>query len=129
MCTCIEGYLKIEGWGNRSHVWNSMKKTWKDNQKVEKNSWIINQVLTLGLEHDKIWTRWVSNIMLKNMLERECWCRCSKMEFWNQIICYSMNCLNKEKHVRTIKDHMLPLGVIEKGRHCYQFMLKFQEGC
>jgi hypothetical protein len=58
-----------------------MEETLKNNWKVEKNGRIVNQVLAPGLEHDKIWTRWASNILLKNMLEKVCWCRRFKMEF------------------------------------------------
>jgi len=45
-----------------------MEKDGEDHRKAKKVGWIVNQTPTLGLEHDKIWAQWVSNIMLK-----ACW--------------------------------------------------------
>jgi hypothetical protein len=46
-----------------------MEKDREDNWKAKKVGWTINQMPTMGPEHDKIWTQWVSNIMSKNMLK------------------------------------------------------------
>jgi len=47
-----------------------MEKDGENHRKAKKVGWTVNQTPTLGLEHDKIWTQWVSDIMLKNMLTR-----------------------------------------------------------
>jgi hypothetical protein len=54
----------------------------------------------LGPEDDKSRARWVSNILLENILERVWWCKCSEMEFWSWTICCPMNCSNGGKHTR-----------------------------
>jgi hypothetical protein len=47
-----------------------MEKIGEDNQKARKIGQIISQAPALGLEHDKIWAQWASNILSKNMLKR-----------------------------------------------------------
>jgi hypothetical protein len=47
---------------------------------------------TPRLKHLKIWTQLALGIVSKSMLEKVWWCRCSKMEFLNQIIWCLMNC-------------------------------------
>jgi hypothetical protein len=82
MCAhTLKDTWKLRDGGNPSHIQSSMGKTWKDNGKVEKNGQIINQELAHELEHDKIWTQWVLDILLENMLEKVWWCKRSKMEF------------------------------------------------
>ncbi len=88
------GVPTIEGWGSPSHVWNFVEKIGENNRKVVKTSWIINQVPAPGLEHDKIWTQWASNVALKTMLERAWRCKHSKMESWNWTIHCPMSCSN-----------------------------------
>ncbi len=61
--------LAFEGCGNPNHVQNVMEKDAEDNQKAKKVGLIINQMPTLRLEHDKIWTWWVSIIVSDNMLK------------------------------------------------------------
>jgi hypothetical protein len=90
----------IERWGNPNHVQNVVQKNREDNWKAGKISQIINQVPTLGSEHDKIWTQWASNVLLKNMLKQIWWCRCSKMESWSSPIYCLMNCSNGGRHAR-----------------------------
>ncbi len=60
----------------------------ENNRKVVKVGRVISQALTPGLEHDKIRTRWVSNISSESMLEKIWWCKHFKMESWNQTIWY-----------------------------------------
>jgi hypothetical protein len=118
----------IERWSSPSHIQSVVEKTKEDNQKARKINWVVNQTLTLELEHDKTWTWWTSNIMSKNMLERVWWCKHSKMEFWNQTICCSMNCSNGKRHIRIRggRRSMSPWGVARKGR-CYCWcMLRLQ---
>jgi hypothetical protein len=64
------GILIIEGCGSPNHVQNVVEKIGEDNQKVGKISWSLNQVLALGLEHDKIRAWWVLDVLLKSMLKR-----------------------------------------------------------
>ncbi len=97
MCAHALKRLAIEGCDNPSCVQRVMKKTKESNQKLGKTHWTINQIITLRLDHDKIQAQWVSNILSKNMLEKIWWCICSKMESWNQIICYSKG--RKHAHV------------------------------
>jgi hypothetical protein len=90
----------IEGWGSPSHIQNDVKKNGEDNRKVGKISQIVSQTLTPRPKHDKIWARWALDISPKNMLERVWWCRHSKMESWNWIICCSMSCSNGGRHAQ-----------------------------
>jgi hypothetical protein len=46
--------LAIEGWGSLNYIQNDVEKIGKNNQKFGKTNQTISQVLTLGLEHDKI---------------------------------------------------------------------------
>ncbi len=69
---------------------------------VGKMHWTINQIIILRLEHNKSQAQWFSNILSKNMLEMVWWCICSKMEFWSQIICCSMNCSKVKKHAHVM---------------------------
>jgi hypothetical protein len=39
--------------------------------------------------------------MLKNMLKKVWWCKCSKMESWSWTICCLMNCSNGRRHAWT----------------------------
>jgi hypothetical protein len=50
------------------------------------------------------------------MLERVWWCKCSKMESWNQTICCSMNCSNGGRCVwaRAVKVHRPPWSVARR---------------
>jgi hypothetical protein len=73
------GYA-IEGWGNPSHVRNVMQNPRENNQNVGKNGRVVSEMITLGLEHDKIWAQWASNVSLEGMLERVWWYRCFEME-------------------------------------------------
>jgi hypothetical protein len=47
-----------------------VEKFGKNNQKVGNTSRIISQTPTLGLEHDKVWAQWASDIISESMLER-----------------------------------------------------------
>jgi hypothetical protein len=85
------GIFAIERCGNPSRVRNVVKKDGEDNWKAWKTGWVISQMLTLRLEHDKIRTWWVLDILLKNILEKVWWCKWSEMESWNWTICYLMS--------------------------------------
>ncbi len=70
---CVHTHQRIptiEGCYNLSHIRNVMEKDGEDNRKVGKASWIITQMLAPKLKHDKIRKQWVSNTLLKSMLER-----------------------------------------------------------
>jgi hypothetical protein len=64
------GVFAIERCDNPNHVQNVVKKDREDNQKVGKVGQVVNQTPTLGLEHDKIQTRWVSYILSESMLDK-----------------------------------------------------------
>jgi hypothetical protein len=57
-----------------------VEKDGEDNKKSGKTSQVVNQVPAPRSKHDKIQTLWILDIMLKNMMERVGWCKCSKME-------------------------------------------------
>ncbi len=97
VCTCIKWYLQ-KGWGSPNCGQSTMEKIGEDNRKARKTSWAINQMPTFGLENDKIWTLWALDVLLKNMLNNIWWCKCSKIESWNQTICCWMSCSNGGKH-------------------------------
>ncbi len=88
----------IERCGNLSHIWNVVRKSKENNQKVEKINQVIYQTPTPRPKHDKIWTWWALDIMLNNMLENVWWWKCFKIESWSWTICYLMNCSKKGKH-------------------------------
>jgi hypothetical protein len=90
----------IEGWGNPSSIWNVMEKNMEINRKVGKIGWVVNQMPTLGLEHDNIQVQWASNIPLENMSQKVWWCRCFKMESWSWTICCPMNYSSGGRHIR-----------------------------
>jgi hypothetical protein len=77
----------IERCGNPSCIRNVVKKDGEDNWKVGKIGWVISQVLTLGLKHDKIRAWWILDILL----EKVWWCKWSEMESWSWTICYPMS--------------------------------------
>jgi hypothetical protein len=54
MCAHTSKRLAIEGCDNTSRVQSVVKKTREDNRKVGKTHQTINQIIVLGLEHDKI---------------------------------------------------------------------------
>jgi hypothetical protein len=57
-----------------------MEKIKEDNWKVGKISWVVSQTLALGPKHDKIWARWVLDIMSQNLLKKVIWRKNSE---WN----------------------------------------------
>jgi hypothetical protein len=86
---------------------------------------------TPRLKHLKIWTQLALGIMSKSMLEKVWWCRCSEMEFLNQIIWCLMNCSKGKKNMHmlgVVKDHMFPWSVIGKKKCCCWTMLQLQKG-
>jgi len=60
-----QGIFTIEGWGNPNHILNVVNKIEENNQKARKINQTLNQTPTPGPKHDKIQTRWVSNILSK----------------------------------------------------------------
>ncbi len=57
--------LAIERWCSPSHIQNVVEKTGGDNWKVRKTSWTLNQTPNPKPKHDKIQTRWASDIFIK----------------------------------------------------------------
>jgi hypothetical protein len=123
------GILTIEGWGNLSRIQSNVEKIREDSQKLGKISQIISQTLGLGLEHDRIQTRWALDIMLESMLEKVWWCRCSEMDSWSWTICCLMSCSYERKHVRTRGDRRShgALRCCWKVRCYCRLMLRLQE--
>ncbi len=98
---CVHTHQKIhaiEGCGSPSCFWNIMEKDGENIWKVGKDGWAVSQMFAPRLEHDKIWTQWVSHILLESMLKRVWWCKCSKMEFGNQTICCPMSYSKEGRH-------------------------------
>jgi hypothetical protein len=120
----------IERWGSPNHIQSAMEKTREDIWKVGKTSRTVNQKPTLWPKHDQIQAWWISNILLKSMLEKVWWCKQSEMESWNQTICCSMTCLNERKHVwiGAVENHMPFWDVARKERWCCRFMPRAQKG-
>ncbi len=120
----------IERCGNPNHVQNIVKKIGKDSWKVRKIDLTISKMPAPRSEHDKFWAWWALGIMSKNMLERVWWCRCFKMESWNQTIWCPMNYSKRRRHVcvGAVASHMSPWSVVGKGRCCCWPMLRLQEG-
>jgi hypothetical protein len=59
------GAYAIVGWGSPSHVRSGVEKTREDNRKARKTNRVVNQLPTLGLEHDKIQAQWALDILSK----------------------------------------------------------------
>jgi len=95
-----QGMPAIEGWGNPSYVWSVVQKTKENNPKVGKIGWVINQMPTPRLKHDKIQAQWALNVPLESMFEKVWWCKHSEMEYWSWTICCSMSCSNERRHAR-----------------------------
>jgi hypothetical protein len=112
------GMPTIEGWGSPSHIWSVVEKIGEDNRKVRKIGQTINQAPAPRLEHDKIQARWASNVLLKNMLERVWWCKCSEIESWNWTICCLMNCSNGGTHTWARGGRRLHWGIAGKEMCC-----------
>ncbi len=113
------GMLIIEGWGNPSRVWSVVQKIREDNRKARKAYWAISQVFILGLEHDKIWARWASNVSSKSMLKRVRWCKPSKMEFWSEpFVAQWIVQMEKNTHgLKVVEDHTPPWGNVLLSIH------------
>jgi hypothetical protein len=94
--------LAIEEWGNRSHIWSDVEKIREASRKFGKIDWNVNQTLTHGPKHDRIWTWWVLDIPSESMLERVWWCKHFQMESWSWTICCLMSYSNKGKHVQIV---------------------------
>jgi len=119
----------IKGWGSPSHIWSIVEKIGEVNPKFGKIGWIVNQTFTPRLEHDRIWVWWASNILLENMLKKVRWCRRSKMESWNWIICCPMSCLNEKKHawIKGGRRSHAALKCCWKGKVLLSTLLRLQE--
>jgi hypothetical protein len=89
----------------------------------------VCQTFALGLEQDKIWAWWASNVLLESMLDRVWWCKCSEMESWNWTICCPMSCSNGRRHTRArgVEDHMSFWSVVGKEMCCCWLVLRLQE--
>jgi hypothetical protein len=99
VCTHIKGCLKLKD-GVIQIMYEMLCKKLGKIIKMLKRLVEHIQTPTPGLEHDKIWAWWASNVPLESMLERVWWCKLCKMELWNWAICYPMTCLNGRKHAQ-----------------------------